>query len=439
MIRLAAFVLLGLTAFSFGSSLPRRGVLGIPFQPVPEDLRTKLKLGPQEAVQAASDANGLKAGDLVVGVSGKRFKTFAEWNDLVRAAAGGEKVRLIVRRDGKDEEVEVLFKPKPVDSTDSYETVYDDVVSGGHRIRTLITHPRSEGRHPVLFWIQGINTSSVDFPLSTNNYIANALRPFAEDGYVTVRIEKPGVGDSEGGPAALVGFDEELDIYRQALKSLSRYAFVDSSRVFIFGHSMGGCHAPLLASEIPVKGIITYGTVSNSWLEWEIRSPRIQGPLAGQSRAEVDQQVRQVTAFFHYLYNEKRSVAWIQKNRPELRALAKEISPDGVMLNPRSIKYMQEVNDKNFCSYWSRVGDAHVLALFGENDWISLREDQTQVCDAVNAARAGFGTFTVVPGSDHLFSKCTSMKDSYDRFGKPGTEFNPALVGIIKSWIKSLG
>lgn len=422
----------------FASPLPRRGTLGVPFRQVPEQTRTELKLGPQEAVQVSSDANGLKTDDVLIAVEGKKFKSFGEFNDLVRTAAASPTIELLIFRGGKQEKVSVAVKAKPADNTDRYETLYDEVVSKGNRIRTLVTKPKSSGKHPVFFWIQGISTGSVDFPLATKNYMAPFIKAFADEDYVTVRVEKPGVGDSEGGPAKLVDYEQELDIYRQALKTLNKYDFVDRDNVYIFGHSMGGCHAPLVGSEIPVKGIISYGTVSNSWLEWEIRSPRIQSPLGGKSRAEVDKEVRQITQFYNFLFTEKRTIDWIKTNRPELKALAEESSPDGIMLGDRSIEYMQGVNDKNFCEAWARLGKTKVLALFGEYDWISLREDQTQVADAVNTANQGNGTFVVVPQADHLFYQCTSMKDSFDRFGKPGAEFNPKVIQVVKDWIKGL-
>lgn len=422
---------------SLAAPLPRRGTLGIPFRQVPEETRTKLKLGAQEALQVTSDASGLKADDLVVGVSGKRFKSFADFNDMLRSQLSQAEVELLVSRDGNEQTIKVPVKPKPSDVTDTYETVYDEVVSNGHRIRTFVTKPKMAGKHPVFFWIQGIGTGSVDFPLSTKNYMAPFIKAFADDGYVTVRVEKPGVGDSEGGPAKLVGYDEELDIYRQAFRALDRYDFVDRKNVFVFGHSMGGCHAPLVGMEQPIRGIVSYGTVSNSWLEWEIRSPRIQSPLGGKSRAEVDREVRQTTQFYNYLFNEKRSIDWIKTNHPELKEFAEASSPDGVMLGDRSIQYMQEVNDKNFCDAWAKLGNTKVLALFGENDWISLREDQTQVADTVNAAHPNHAEFQVLPEMDHLFSKCTSMQDSFGKFGKPGAEFNPEIVRVVKNWVKS--
>ncbi|AIE83649.1 alpha/beta fold hydrolase [Fimbriimonas ginsengisoli] len=441
--RFFVFLAVTLVAVSaFASPLPRRGTLRVPLKPLAPEVLQRLKRKPQTAIQIVAPGAELpgtvKDGDIIVALNGRSFSSFGEFNDLVRGLPVGSDAKLKVLVDGKEAERTLPIVERVREVSDKYEVIYDQVVSHGHRIRTIVTRPKAAGRYPVLFWIQGINASTIDSPLSSNNYIANAMRPFAEDGFVTVRVEKPGVGDSEGGPAIEVGFDEENDIYRQALKALPGYDFVDPQRIFIFGHSMGGCHAPIIASEFPVRGIITYGTVSDSWLEWEIKSPRIQGPLAGDSLATVDGKVRKATAFYHYLFNEKRSIAWIKANHPELRAIADDESPDGKTLNPRSIRYMQECNDRNYCAYWANTGNARVLALFGENDWISLEPDQHQVAAAVNAAHPGYGTFMYVPGADHLFSKCTSMADSYARFGKGVPEFNPELVRITRAWIDKI-
>ncbi len=434
-----ALILVALTTLCQAQELPRRGTLGVPLQAAPAEVRDPLKLGPQEALLVTADANGLRKGELILGLNGKKFKTFGEWAELNRSVTNGKTAKLTVRRDDKEAEVEIAIQPKPNDKTDTYETIYGHVVSKGHRIRTFVTKPKAEGRRPVIFWIQGINASTVEQPLTGPGGTSRILKSFSDDGYVTVRVEKPGVGDSEGGPALDVGFDEELDIYRQALKALGTYDFVDRSQVYVFGHSMGGCHAPLVCAELPVKGIITYGTVSDSWLEWQIKAERIQSPLSGVARGQVDKDVRKTIAFYHYLYNEKRTVAWIKENHPELKETADQQSPDGKMMSVRSVTYMQEVNDKNFCEYWAKLGKTRVLALFGEFDFVALQSCQEQVALAVNAASPGMAVYQVVPQSDHGFMKQTTMQEAFAKFGRPGNEFNPAVIDAMKTWIKSLG
>ena len=61
----------------------------------------------------------------------------------------------------------------------------------------------------------------------------------ARHGYVTLRVERPGCGDSEGGPLRDVDFDVELDGYLEALRALKQLDSVDADRVYLFGHSMG--------------------------------------------------------------------------------------------------------------------------------------------------------------------------------------------------------
>ena len=109
---------------------------------------------------------------------------------------------------------------------------------------------------------------------------------------MTLRVDKPGCGDSEGGPARDVDFDTELDGYRQALKMLKARSDVDPDHVFIFGHSMGGVMAPLLAAEIPVQGMIVYGTIARTWSEYMLENIRRQMELADADPSAIDRDLQ---------------------------------------------------------------------------------------------------------------------------------------------------
>lgn len=439
---LCAALLLG-AAFGFSqatSPLPRRATLGVGLRAVPAELQTKFKLTPQGAVQVTGTLPGdLKDGDIILEIGGKPFTNFGAMNEILRDLKAGEKVSLkALDAAGQTVMRTVPAIERPREKSEKYEVIYDQVLSSGNRIRTILTRPKGTGKFPVFFWIQGIGTGMIDTPLSNPNAVSKVIRPFAEEGFVTVRVEKTGVGDSEGGPALKVAFKEEVDIYRQALKALDKYDFVDRDRVYVFGHSMGGCHAPIVASEIPVKGIITYGTVSDSWLEWEIKAARFQGLLGGGDPAQIDKRVRQVITLFSAIYNDKKPIDQIQKEHPELADLIKEMIPGGDMMSVRSVKYMVELNDHNFSEYWSKVGNAKVLALFGEHDFVSLEADQTQIPFVVNRVKPGNATFQRVKESDHGFSKTTSFEDSLKKWGQPGVEFSPEVVRVVREWIAAM-
>ncbi|MEQ1936592.1 MAG: alpha/beta hydrolase, partial [Fimbriimonadaceae bacterium] len=322
---------------------------------------------------------------------------------MIRTRKSGDKVKLtMLQDDGKTIDRSITLSERPRDPGDqTYEVIYDQVVSNGIRHRMIVTKPKREGKHPVFFWIQGIGLGTVDFPLTANNGTAKILKSFSDDGFVTVRVEKTGLGDSEGGPADKVSYDAETDIFRQGVRAMDRYSFADRSQVYVFGHSMGGCHAPIIAADTPIKGIMSYGTVSDSWLEWQIKADRWQAILGGADPKQVDQDVRKTVTFYGELYNERKSVDQIVKDHPDLAEFARQQSPDGVNMSARSIDYMRGVNDKNFSDFWSRLGDCRVLALFGENDFVALESCQTQIPVIVNRLKPGHATFQKVKESDH--------------------------------------
>lgn len=436
--RLVSFAMILVAGSVLAQELPRRGTPGLALAATPEDVRVANKLEPASSLIVTADSNGLKQGDIVVEVGKKPFKSIAQYSELTRLFTDTMLMPVTILRGGKREEVLIKVIPKPRDDTAKYATIYTHVTSGNKRIRVIITKPKAPGKHPVLYWIQGIGLGSMDFPLSAQNVTAPILNSFAQDNYVTVRVEKPGVGDSEGGPARLLGWYDENDIYKETLKSLEKHDFIDRDQVFIFGHSMGGCHAPVVVAEQPVKGVISYGTVAASWLEWAIKAPRIQGILSGQKHSEVDTEVRNLARFYSYLYTENKSIDWIKSNVPDLKQFAEAQSPDGVMLGDRSIEYMKQTNAVNYGDFWAKLGKTRVLSLYGEHDWIALRDDQVFVAEMVNKANPGMAEFVTVPSSDHLFYQCTSPADSFAKFGKPGNVANSAVIDTMKKWIASL-
>jgi hypothetical protein len=59
----------------------------------------------------------------------------------------------------------VTLKPRPLEKSDAYETIYGEVASRAGRLRTIVTRPKGTGKHPALFLIQGIGLASIDNPV----------------------------------------------------------------------------------------------------------------------------------------------------------------------------------------------------------------------------------------------------------------------------------
>lgn len=440
MICTAALTLLALAP---QDSLPRRGTLGVPFSPASAEVAAKYSLKAGEGLVAATPIAqltgaraGIQAGDVLLSINGKTV-TPQTVSLVVRDIPAGSEVRFVVGRDGKTVELKAPLQEKVRDPGNAnYEVRYEFVVSHGQKMRTILTVPKKPGKHPAFFFIQGFSPVSYDFTLEGSKGDVTSLDgpilfDFANSGFVTLRVEKPGVGDSEGGPFAELNYTTELDIYRQALKRLKAHEAVDPENVFIFGHSMGGAFGPMIANEIPVKGIAVYGTASRTWNEYLLDILRYQGLLAGDTYENVDDTVRNVGRLFSLALTEGQPLVDIVKAHPELKPFADAYMPGG-LFNGKSLKFWSQLAGINFAKYWANC-NAHVLAAHGASDFVTYDVDHKLVADIVNKAAPGKGTFVVVPSSDHLFHHYATEGESM-RGMQRGT-FDPAFTKIMKDWI----
>jgi len=288
--------------------LPRKGYLGVRLALLPDEARARDQLGPGAGVlveavvpdTAAADG-GIRQGDVLLAVAGRAVSGVADVMTTVAAMTASQQFEVTLLRAGRRIVLPMTLKERPRDQGENFDVLYHHVVSGAARIRTIVTRPHAPGRHPVLFLIQGLGPATVDQPLSGPEPYSRILGEFAKSGYVTVRVEKPGIGDSEGGPFDDLDFHTELEAYRRAMIDVRAYSFVDVDKVFIFGHSMGGVFGSIIASEVAIKGIVVYGTVAKTSTEYFLENWRRQATLAGNDPEYIDSMLRDLAAVLHYL------------------------------------------------------------------------------------------------------------------------------------------
>lgn len=430
-------------SLGFAQGLPRKAVFGAQLLAPTAEQRTAAGLKEGEGIvlgnitaNLSAEKAGLKTGDVLISVDGTPVGTPQNVVQALRLKTGGQTTKLVVFRGGKREELTITMVERPKQKPDGFDVIYDEVESLGKRIRVIITKPQTPGKHATVMLIGGIGAYSVDGDFPGVAY-GNIMGPIAKAGYVTVRIDKPGLGDSEGPIYTELPFSVELDAYRQTLKKLPSYDFINADKVNIFGHSMGGAFGPILASEIKLNGVCIGGTVCKNWIEYFVENTRRQALLGGMSHADVGDYIRRVAAFQHYLFYEGKSPEEITKTRPELAATVRDQVPDGKTYSGVGFGFWQELCKINFEGYWSKV-DAHVMAFWGENDFIATEEDHPMIVGIVNKNHPGKAEFVKLANSDHGFYKTTSFLDSLQKWGRPGNEFNPNVVDAILAWLKKV-
>lgn len=422
--------------------LPRRGALGLSFSALPRSQAEKLGLAAGEGLIANAPTPGLtaeklgvQAGDVVLRMNGAPVAV-ATIGAAVRALSAGAELSFEISRKGQPLTLKGALLEKPRDPGNAnYEVVYSHITHNGQRMRTILTKPRKPGKHPGFMFIQGFSPVSYDYVLSTSKGDVSTidgplLHSFANSGFVTIRVEKPGVGDSEGGPFAELDYQGEIGIYRETLAQLKRTPEVDVENVFIFGHSMGGSFGPMIAVDDPVKGIAVYGTAARTWFEYLLDTIRYQGLVGGASFEAADDSARHGARVMAQVMLEKRSPAEVKSALPELAPLVDGFFPNG-LFNDKTLDFWRQLNEVNFASYWSRL-DCHVLAVKGASDFVVYEVDHKLIADIVNRRHPGRGKFVIAPNCDHLLHAFETEPDSMRNFQRG--VYSASLEKILLDW-----
>ncbi len=422
--------------------LKRGAFFGARIRSVEEEARKRLRLdaGTGIAIEqvipgSTAEAARFQAGDVLVALDGVKITGVGVFVRMIGGRKAGDGVTIDLRRGDAARKEKVTLKGRPLETSDAFEVIYGAVPSRAGRLRTILTRPKGAGKHPALFLIQGVGLFSVDNPIGPLASYKTIADDFTRHGYVTLRVDKPGCGDSEGGPARDVDFDTELDGYRQALRMLKARSDVDAEKVFLFGHSMGGVMAPLLASEVPVQGIVVYGTIARTWTEYMLENSRRQLELANTDPSAIDRQLRDDAALLTYLYAEKLSPREIVARHPRLRSLLEQTITEDRYFVDRSLTFFRQLADKNLGAAWESF-TGHALAIWGKADFVSHDDDHALIARIVNRGHPGHGTFLALDGIDHGFNKAASRPESFQRgqSRQPG-EFNPAILEVCRDWI----
>jgi pimeloyl-ACP methyl ester carboxylesterase len=145
----------------------------------------------------------------------------------------------------------------------------------GERLRIFVTRPNgASGKAPAIFFVGWLSCDTMEYPnADTNDGFGILLRRLIEQsGYATVRMDKPGVGESVG-ECPKTDFTTELSGYQSAFEQMLKYDFIDPENIFVIGLSNGGGTAPLIPRQHPVRGYIAASSWGRTWYE-HIARPR---------------------------------------------------------------------------------------------------------------------------------------------------------------------
>ena len=367
----AALLASGVAAVGWPQSddaLPRRAALGVALTVD----ATGAVVASSMADTSAAAAAGMRAGDVIVALDGTPITATAQVQAIVGAHRGGDVLEIDVERAGVRSRLRATLQPFGAERLANTTFRYGHVkLDDGIRLRTIVSVPMNvSGRAPAVLLLQGGGCSSIDVPMAGSTGPNALIHAIAAQGFVTMRVDKPGAGDSEGPPCAEIGYREELAGYRAALRELQGNPAVDPDRIFLLGLSLGGFFAPIIAQEAKIAGISVYGTIAFTPTPYPGRSER----------------------FF-------REIA--------------------------------EVDD--ILALWAGV-DTRVQVLHGAYDATTTASDHAKIAASVNAAKPGRAEHRELAGLDHGATRQPSLEAGARNpgGGEPVTDLQDAVLEFLQ-------
>jgi len=417
------WLFLFLTCAASAQDLPRRNSFGAAVNPDPQGVKVTAVVANSPAATA-----GLQVGDVISQMGTHAISNPTEFLQSAKFAPTSAPLSLSILRTDKPERLMVHLIPVPMESDPKVETVYSAIEVAGSLRRTLITRPKAAmGRLPAVLLIGGIGCYSIDNPSDLNDPYRFLSHDLSRAGLIVMRIEKSGIGDSQGSPCFNTDFHSESEMYDAGLSALFTTPQVDPSRVFLFGHSIGTLIAPRLATKNSVAGVIVAEAVGINWFEYELANRRRQSVIGGDSPTQADELLRSKEVCMHRLLVERQSEASIESSMPDCKKRNSY---------PVDAPYMQQVAALNVAEPWAML-DVPVLAVYGTADFVTAEAEHQRIVDIVNATHPNAATLTLIQGMDHHLEIMGTPAQAYVQRviqHKDGPYANDLSVEIIK-WL----
>ena len=257
----------------------------------------------------------------------------------------------------------------------------------------------------------------------TNDGFGTFLRRLIDQsGYATARMDKPGVGESQG-DCGKADFQSEMTGWQAAFDALSKYDFIDLDRVFVVGLSNGGGFSPLAARHHPVRAFISCGSWGRTWYEHMLELERRRLTEEAKSPAAVNQAVKDFTEFYSLYLMKGMTPAQVIEKHPEWKGLWYD-APDGQYGRPAA--FYQQLQELNLGDVWQEVS-VPVLVIRGGNDTIMSRADSEAIVQIVNQSH---------PNQSHPGNaRYIQIDDMTHDLAIHGRFYDP-LVPTVLEWMK---
>lgn len=426
---------------SFGQELSRKGTLGIQMEN--NDASTGISVVKVFPNTTAS-ALGLKQGDLVKSINQKQFTDVIDLVAEVGNWRKGDILKVKVLRGTENLLLEAKVVGKPLETSNYGTIIYDHVDFDGGKLRSILSLPEGIDNPPVIFSLPGIGCGSVDYCYQPEAMLKLWVEELVKSGVAVYRVEKPGMGDSEGTKKCKeMDFNYEVAAFQAALDHLKTIKSINPEQIFLYGHSLGTVSAPLVAKGKNVAGIIAWGGIASTWFEYSLKLKKDQRILMGDDYSEIDTEFRAFTPFLYDFYINKMTPDELRSKSEYAEQSKQYFNGTDMVKGLHHYSFFHTLNDVNILNAYKEA-DCPVLTLAGELDIHAIDTQWAKrLADLVNYYRPNDGTHVIIPKTTHHYFTIPSLELYNERRSNNAISaayiakhFNTDVPMIVQKWVK---
>jgi pimeloyl-ACP methyl ester carboxylesterase len=264
--------------------------------------------------------------------------------------------------------------------------------------KMIITRPQGATRAlPAILFIPWMDCDSLAIPEAKRHGAQIILKFLVEQpGWVVGRIEKPGVGGSQG-VCADTDFETELAGYQAAFGRLASNAWVAPGGIVVAAQSFSGGVVPLIAQGRPVRGYLVMSSWARTWFERLLEFERLRLVGEGTDPALLAQRMRQYSQLYATYLNERLTPGEVIARHPALTAVW---DGSGTHQYGRPAQFFHQLQALNLEHAWSQVS-VPTLVMWGDKDIAMHRIDHERIVSLVNANKPGAALLKIVADGGH--------------------------------------
>jgi uncharacterized protein len=295
------------------------------------------------------------------------------------------------------------------------------IPANGFSIAGTLTKPPVPGRlrHPTVVLVAGSGSVDRDSTVAGIPILSQLAGALAQQGYLVLRYDKRGIGQSGGRSEAATQRDYADDLIG-IVKWLANRDDVDSRRITVAGHSEGGMIAMLAASrEKKIGSLVLMATSGTSGadliLEQQQRElERLKVPEAERNQKVALQKQIQTAVINGSGWENVPEDLRKQADTPWFRSM--------LMFNPADV--MPRLKQP-------------ILIVQGDLDMQVLAHHADKLADLARARKKDAGPVEVVrlPGVNHLLVKATTG-DVQEYSNLTEKSISPDVASTIGGWLK---